>query len=70
MGTSDFDPGGLTVIILSGEFAGEEGTCLGPVPDQPDLWAVSPLSSDRILNLRFEEGFGVVLNPDQEPGRN
>lgn len=66
----DIDPSGHTVIILAGDFAGEEGICLGRVPDKKDLWAVSPNSSDRIVNLRFDEEFGVLLNPGQEPGKN
>lgn len=64
------DPSGLSVIILVGEFAGQEGVCLGPVPDGGGLWAVSPDSSDRIVNLKFEEEFGVLINRGQKPGRN
>lgn len=64
------DPTGLTVLITGGEFAGQEGVCLGPVPGARDLWAVSPDCSDRILNLKFGEEFGVVLNSRQETGRN
>ena len=61
---------GKTVLILDGEFAGEEGICLGRAPDAHDLWAVSPDSSDRIVNLRFADEFGVLLNPKQSPGWN
>ncbi len=64
------DPGGRTVLITVGEFAGEEGVCLGPVPDAKGLWAVSPSKSDRIVNLRFEEEFGVLINPGTDPGAN
>ena len=64
------DLSGKTVLITAGEFAGEEGVCLGRAPDTRDLWAVSPDSSDRIVNLRFEEEFGVLLNSGQGPGRN
>lgn len=64
------DPSGLTVIILSGTFAGQEGVCLGPVPDGSDRWAVSPHSSNEVLSLRLPEDFGIVVNPGQAPGRN
>lgn len=66
----DIDPSGRTVIILAGEFAGEEGTCLGRSPGEKDRWAVSPNSSDQIVNLLFEKEFGVILNSGQEPGKN
>jgi hypothetical protein len=66
----NIDPKGLTVIILSGEFAGQEGVCLGRAGDGDELWAVSPHGSDRIVNLRLEEEFGVLVNPSQEAGRN
>jgi hypothetical protein len=38
------------------------------VPDGGGLWAVSPDSSDRILNLKFDEEFGILLNKGQAPG--
>ncbi len=43
---------------------------MGPVPDASGLWAVSPHASDRIVNLKFDEEFGVLINPGQEAGRN
>jgi hypothetical protein len=61
---------GKTVLITGGEFAGEEGVCLGRAPNQKDLWAVSPNSSNQIVNLKFDEEFGMLLNPRQSPGRN
>ena len=64
------DPSGKTVLIIGGEFAGEEGVCLGHAPDTQDLWAVSPDTSDRIVKLRFDAEFGLLLNPGQEPGEN
>lgn len=64
------DLSGKTVLITAGEFAGEEGVCLGRAADQKCLWAVSPVSSNRIVNLRFDEDFGVLVNPGQEPGKN
>lgn len=66
----DINPSGLSVIILAGEFAGREGVCLGPVPDGGGLWAVSPNSSDRIVNLKFDEEFGILINKGQRPGVN
>jgi hypothetical protein len=64
------DPTGLTVLILRGEFSGQEGVCLGPVAETSGVWAVSPKSSDRILNLGFPDEFGIVVNSGQETGRN
>ncbi len=66
----DLDPAGHHVIILAGEFAGQEGVCLGPVPDGSGLWAVSPDGTDRIVNLKFDEEFGMLVNRGQEPGKN
>lgn len=66
----DVDPSGHSVIILAGKFAGREGACLGPVPDGSGRWAVSPDSSDEIVNLEFPEEFGIVVNPGQESGTN
>lgn len=64
------DPSGKTVLITWGEFTGEEGVCLGLAHSDKDLWAVSPNSCNSIVNLRFDEDFGVLLNPNQEPGKN
>jgi hypothetical protein len=64
------DPAGHQIIILAGEFEGEEGVCLGRANDTQDLWAVSPDSSNRIVNLRFETEFGVLVNKGQQPGKN
>ena len=63
------DPTGKPVIILTGEFAGKEGVCLGPTPDRKG-WAVSPDRSDRILSLQFDRDFGILMNRDQAPGTN
>lgn len=65
-----FDLSGKTVLITAGEFTGEVGVCLGPLTDATVLWAVSPVTSDRIVNLRFDEEFGLLINPGQKPGRN
>ena len=63
------DPSEKSVIILKGEFAGQEGYCLGP-SGQEGVFAVTPNTSTRILNLRFDEEFGILINKSQTPGRN
>jgi hypothetical protein len=62
-------PAGKTVLITCGEFAGEEGVCLGRAAGG-NLWAVSPHSSARVVNLEFVREFGLLLNPGQAPGWN
>jgi hypothetical protein len=64
------DPTGKTVLITGGEFAGEEGVCLGRATGTAGLWSVSAHSSNRIVNLRFDVEFGVLLNLGQSPGTN
>lgn len=64
------DPTGKPVLILAGEFAGQEGVCLGPVTAAEGVWAVSPDSSVRIVNLRYKGEFGVLVNQGQVPGGN
>lgn len=64
------NPSGKTILFVTGEFAGEQGICLGPAPGEKGLWAVSPHSSDKIMYLRVEKDFGLLVNADQEPGRN
>ena len=63
------DPSEKSVIILKGEFAGQEGYCLGP-SGQEGVFAVTPNTSNRILNLRFDEEFGILINKGQKSGRN
>lgn len=63
------NPEGMPVIILAGEFAGKEGVCLGKGPE-PEIWAVSPDGSDKIVYLRFDSEFGILINKGQKPGRN
>lgn len=62
------NPTNKPVIILTGEFAGNEGVCLGQNGD--GLWAVSPNASDRIIMLRFDDDFGILINKGQLPGVN
>jgi hypothetical protein len=64
------DPTGKSVLITAGEFAGMEGVCLGSVAGGNPLWAVSPHHSERIVNLKFDAEFGLLLNPGAAPGRN
>ena len=63
------DPTNKTVLILVGNFVGQEGFCLGPAGED-GVYAVTPNSSNQILRLRFDEEFGIVINPGQERGRN
>ena len=63
------DPTEKHVIILTGEFAGQEGFCLGPT-GQDHLYAVTPIASNQILRLRFDQDFGILINRGQEKGRN
>lgn len=67
---AEIDPTGMAVIILSGEFAGREAVCLGRADESTGLWAVSPNGSDRIVNLRWREEFGLLVNSKQKAGRN
>jgi hypothetical protein len=64
------DPTGKTVLITGGEFTGNEGVCLGRAEGTAGLWAVSAHGSNRIVNLRFDEDFGLLLNPGQTAGKN
>jgi len=48
------------VLILAGEYAGEEGICLGAIAGT-DRWAVSPDCSTAVLDLRFESDFALLL---------
>ena len=62
------DPTGMAILIVEGEFAGEEGICLGRSLNGSGLWAVTPNSSDRVVDLRFDEQFGVLIDSRQTPG--
>lgn len=63
------DPTDKSVIILKGDFAGEEGYCLGP-SGEAGVFAVTPRGSNRVLRLRFDEEFGILINPGQAGARN
>lgn len=64
------DPTGKKILISAGEFAGQEAICLGIAIESDGIWAVSPDGSDRIINLKFPDEFGVLLNSKQRSGRN
>ena len=53
------------VLILSGEFKGEEGICLGQ--DGNDRWAVSPDEGDEILSLLPDRDFGLLVDLSANP---
>ena len=61
------NPSHKPVIILTGQFAGEEGVCLGPAPAGRVGWAVSPSTSNKILYLKIEVDFGILVNRRQAP---
>jgi len=53
------DPTGKTVKILSGEYQGLEGVCLGRILSK-QLWAISPDGSTRIVQLSLGNDFIVI----------
>lgn len=63
------DPTGKTVIIIAGDFAGHEGFCLGTAGEE-GVFAVTPNTSNRVLRLRFDEEFGILINSGQDKSRN
>ena len=60
---------GARILILTGNFQGQQGVCLGKAADS-DLWAISPDSSDKILSLRFEKDFGLLVDFSAKPELN
>jgi hypothetical protein len=60
---------GARVLILTGEFQGKEGVCLGE-GNPRDRWAVSPDGSNEILSLVFETHFGLLVDLSGNPSRN
>ena len=59
---------GARVLILTGEFEGEEGICLGE--SSKGRWAISPERSDKIVLLAFETEFALLLDLSVDPQRN
>jgi hypothetical protein len=60
---------GARVLILTGQYKGEEGVCLGE-SDRVRLWAISPDESDEVLSLAFEKDFGLLVDLSANPQRN
>jgi hypothetical protein len=60
---------GARVLILTGDFQGQQGVCLGEAADS-DLWAISPDGSDKILSLTFEKDFGLLIDLSANPESN
>jgi hypothetical protein len=60
---------GARVLILTGEFAGEHGVCLGASADS-SKWTISPDCSDTILEMEFEKEFGLLVDLSGDPSRN
>lgn len=64
---SDFT--GSRVLILTGRYEGREGVCIGKAADG-ERWAISPDTSDEILQLVFEKEFGLLLDLSGNPKKN
>lgn len=60
---------GANVLILTGIWAGHEGVCLGRTADGVG-YAVSPHESDQILQLAFEQDFGLLVDLSADPKLN
>ncbi|HVZ65387.1 MAG TPA: hypothetical protein VG936_12510 [Lacunisphaera sp.] len=65
--TSSLD--GCRILILTGDYAGEEGICLGGMAGS-GRWAVSPDGSTAILALDFGREFALLLDLSVAPARN
>ncbi len=59
---------GAHVIITRGGYRGCEGTCLGKM--SKTSWAVSPDSTDEIIELKLEKDFSLLLDLSSDPTRN
>lgn len=60
---------GAEILILTGDWAGHEGICLGKAVDGV-RYAVSPHESDLILQLVFEQDFGLLVDLSANPESN
>jgi len=65
--SNDFS--GYRVLILAGQYQGEEGICLGR-SSILGKWSVSPDSSNAILELEFEKEFGLLVDTSGDSERN
>ena len=59
---------GSRVLILRGDFEGDEGICLGE--DKNGRWAISPNDSDEILSLVRDKHFALLIDLSADPRRN
>ncbi len=57
------------MLILTGSFKGNEGVCVGRLSDGR-RWAVSPKGTDEVLQLTFEQDFGLLLDCSASPENN
>jgi hypothetical protein len=57
------------VLILVGKHAGREGVCVGRSADGK-RWAISPDGADEILQLEFEQEFGLLIDASGDPNNN
>lgn len=65
--TSDLQ--GAKILILTGDWAGHEGICLGKAADGI-RYAVSPHESDQILQLVLDQDFGLLVDLSNDPKLN
>lgn len=57
------NPTGQRVIILAGQYSGNEGICLGLSADGTK-WMVSPDNSNEIIPMIFDSEFGILNSMD------
>jgi hypothetical protein len=60
---------GARVLILTGQFKGQEGVCLGKGSAE-NLWAVSPDSTNEVLSFVFEKDFALLVDLSADPTQN
>ena len=60
---------GCRVLILTGQYGGQEGICVGKSADGK-RWAISPDGSDEVLQLKFEKEFGLLVDLSLNPTNN
>jgi hypothetical protein len=63
------DMQGARVLILTGQYKGEQGVCLGR-SEEKGFWAISPDTSDEVLSLAFEKDFGLLIDLSGNPKLN
>lgn len=59
---------GARVLILTGDFVGENDVCLGSPADSAK-WDISPDGSDAILEMEFEKEFGLLIDLSADPSK-